>query len=87
MKKRIMTAAALVAMFFGLTAMPAKAQVFLDDEEMSKSLRSTSEESDLPTIPQLNVTYDQYAPMGEGIVVLGLLGGAYLLGKKRKDEK
>nr|MCR4724992.1 hypothetical protein [Clostridia bacterium] len=36
MKKRIMTAAALVAMFFGLTAMPAKAQVFLDDEEMSK---------------------------------------------------
>ena len=87
MKKRIISATALVAMLFGLMAMPAKAQVFLDDEDMSHSLRAdATNDPDLPVIPELNVTYDQYAPLGGEVMLLGLLGGAYLLGKKRKDE-
>jgi LPXTG-motif cell wall-anchored protein len=34
----------------------------------------------------LDITYDQYAPVGEGIALLTLLGGAYLLGKRRRKE-
>ena len=30
---------------------------------------------------------DQYAPVGSGTIVLGLLAGAYLVGKKRKCEE
>lgn len=28
-----------------------------------------------------------YAPIGNGILLLGVLGGAYLLGKKRKENE
>ena len=38
-------------------------------------------------MPNLDVTYDQLAPVGEGLLLLGLLGGAYLLGKRRKEQE
>jgi hypothetical protein len=84
MKKTIITLTAIVAL--AICGTTANAQVFLDDEEMNQSVRSRSDDPELPIIPELNVTYDQYAPMGSGIVALGLLGGAYLLGKKRREE-
>lgn len=84
MKKTIIALTAIVAL--AICGTTANAQVFLDDEEMNQSVRSRSDDPELPIIPELNVTYDQYAPLGEGIVVLGLLGGAYLLGKKRREE-
>jgi hypothetical protein len=40
----------------------------------------------LPSVPILDITYDQYAPLGGGVFMLGLLGGAYLLDKRKKDE-
>ena len=85
MKKSIITLTALAALLF--CGMTANAQVFLDDEDMSNSLRANgSNDPDLPTIPELNVTFDQYAPLGGEVMLLGLLGGAYLLGKKRREE-
>ena len=43
---------------------------------------------DTPILPQHNLTGDQdaNAPLGSGIAVLAVLGGAYLVGKKRKEE-
>ena len=83
MKKAIMIAAAL--MMFAATA---KAQVFiLDDDEFAKN-RTTSDGGMLVDLPQIyNSGEDWYVPAGEGIFVLAGLAGAYLLGKRRKEEK
>ena len=67
-----------------MLGLQAKAQVFIaDEEEYINSNRNVKNESELPFIPELGVTNDQYAPLGGGIAVLGLLGGAYLVGKRR----
>ena len=42
-----------------------------------------------PMLPNHNLPGDQDAdevPMGTGIAVLAVLGGAYLVGKKRREE-
>ena len=83
MKKAIMIAAAL--MMFAATA---KAQVFIiDDDEFTKN-RATSDGGMLVDLPQIyNSGEDWYVPAGEGIFVLAGLAGAYLLGKRHKEEK
>ena len=81
-----------MAMLFGLISMPeAKAQVFID-EDMENNQRSGTGGSDMPNIPQLGVTLDQYqeddyTPLGGEVLALGLLGGAYLLRKKHRSNK
>ena len=42
----------------------------------------------LPALPNHNLQNDQDAdaPLGTGIAVLAVLGGAYLVGKKRKEK-
>ena len=37
-------------------------------------------------VPEQNVTYDQYVPVGEGILLLAGLAGAYLVGKRKKED-
>ena len=83
MKKAIMIAAAL--MMFAATA---KAQVFIiDDDEFSKN-RATSDGGMLVDLPQIyNSGEDWYVPAGEGIFVLAGLAGAYLLGKRKKEQE
>ena len=79
MKKSLSIVALLL-----MLGLQAKAQVFIaDEEEYMNSNRNVKNESELPFIPELGVTNDQYAPLGGGIAVLGLLGGAYLVGKRR----
>ena len=84
MNKRVLTLA--IAM---LLAAPAMAQIFLDDESLTKRgwLGDMDELGNI--IPFHEVEWDQanYAPTGGGILLLTVLGGAYLLGKKRKDVK
>ena len=83
MKKVIMIAAAL--MMFAATA---KAQVFIiDDDEFSKN-RTTTDRGMLVILPQIyNSGEDWFAPAGEGIFVLAGLAGAYLLGKRKKEQE
>ena len=68
-----------------LLAGAAKAQIFLEESQANNRLGT---ETDLGVIPQNGVTLDQtnelYTPLGSGVFVLAALGGAYLLGKKRK---
>ena len=83
MKKAIMIAAAL--MMFAATA---KAQVFIiDDDEFTKN-RATSDGGMLVDLPQIyNSGEDWFVPAGEGIFVLAGLAGAYLLGKRKKEQE
>ena len=39
-----------------------------------------------PALPTHGETTNQDAPLGTGIAILAVLGGAYLVGKKRREE-
>ncbi len=90
MKKRIVSAMAILALVLG-TTMTANAQIFLDDDDMNERTGGQGSMDVGNIIPQHGVDWDQadYLPVGEGIMLLSVLGGAYLLGKKKgnKDEK
>jgi hypothetical protein len=82
MKKKIIAIAIATMM-----AVPAMAQVFLDDEDLNN--RAGSSEVPGAIIPEQDVTYDQfqpYVPVGEGILLLAGLAGAYLVGKRKKED-
>ena len=82
MKQLIMTLAIAT-----LRAVPATAQTFLDDEDLNN--RAGSSEVPGAIIPEQDVTYDQfqpYVPVGEGILLLAGLAGAYLVGKRKKED-
>ena len=82
MKKLIMTIAIATMM-----AVPAMAQVFLDDEDLNNRENGASTIEGLGVmVPEQNVTYDQYVPVGEGILLLAGLAGAYLVGKRKKED-
>lgn len=79
MKRRIIAIAAAMMLF----AAPAMSQVFiLEDDEFNK--RSVTEPGAM--VPTQGVTYDQYVPVGEGVMLLAGLAGAYLLGKRKKEQ-
>ena len=87
MKKRIISAIAILALMFGAAVLPqANAQIFVtDNEEAVGVARNPDGSLDLPAMPILDVTYDQMAPLGEGLLLLTAMGGLYLMGKRRKD--
>ena len=91
MKKRIMSVMAILALMFAPVIQPqSHAQILImDEEEEEESERTDVDEQglELPAVPELGITIDQYAPLGGEILVLGCLGGAYLLGKRRKKEE
>ena len=53
-------------------------------EEVDKMIKS--EVVEMPQPEQQNITIDYLAPLGEGLMLLSCLGGAYLLGKRKKEE-
>ena len=58
------------------------------DKEQEEFLDRGTKEDDVVELPQpeeQNITIDYLAPLGSGILLLSCLGGAYLLGKKRKE--
>ena len=67
-----------------LTAGAAQAQIFLEDVDASN--RSSYSSEGIGVMPIHQVEYDQadFVPLGSGALLLAALGGAYLLGKKRK---
>ena len=81
MKKRIIAITAALIMF----AAPAMAQVFLDEDEYNAN-RAGNTAMNIPNPAVYDSGEDWYAPVGEGIVLLAGLAGAYLVGKRRKEE-
>jgi hypothetical protein len=75
--------ALLVMLLFAIG--PVQAQVFIMDEDVEGNIRVGGSKFEVP-VPYQGGDWDQYLPLGDGIMLLTALGGAYLL-KKRKDEK
>ena len=82
MKKRILTIVAALT----LAITPAMAQVFLGDDEWNDNRVQRDGDAMGAMVPSLDYPNDQYIPVGEGLFLLGGLGVAYLLGKRKKDE-
>ena len=84
LNRKIVLFVAVLLMLAG----PLKAQVYIMDEEFEGTLRSGYEDFELTTPYEGGDTDQQYAPVGNGLLALTLLGGAYLLTKrKKKDEE
>lgn len=66
-------------------ATASQAQIFIDDDEFEGRLRQGTSFSSL-LVPVQGQGTDQYVPLGEGVLALSLLGGAYLL-TKRKERR
>ena len=66
----------------------ACAQVFISDEDYNNNRADVTGGGDLvPILPQnLEVDWIEPTPLGGGWLLLAGLGGAYLLGKKRKES-
>lgn len=59
-----------------------------EDEEGEEGLdmmKANNETVEMPQAEQQNITIDYLAPLGGEILLLSCLGGAYLLGKRRKE--
>ena len=74
----------LIVSFLMLMAMPLKAQVFIQEDEFEGVLRSGYEDFGL-IVPYEAGDADQFLPLGDGLLVLAALGGAYLIGKRKKE--
>lgn len=88
-KKRL-TTLTLLALLVGLQPVNhTQAQILiLDENEFNNNSRAAGGGGMLPIIPTLNSTNDQYAPLGGGeVLLLSCLGGAYLLGRRKKRER
>ena len=92
MKKKSIIVTVLLAAAM-LLSVPTYAQVFLQDEELEGSLRVRGNGSGLPGIPDPGGggsdvgPINNYTPLGGGILVLGCLGGIYLLDRRRKERE
>ena len=92
MKKRIISVMAVLAMLCGPAMMQiAEAQnIFESNEDLKNSLRGSSDEegNDVISLEDRDgdISLENFAPLSGGILVLGCLGGAYLLGKRKKEQ-
>ena len=87
MKKMMNRIAMIMMVMMLLASNPLHAQVFILDEEFEGQDRVDYEYVDWGLItPYQGGDLDQYLPLGDGVLALGLLGGAYLLAKRKKKE-
>ena len=75
----------LVLLLFMVMSLTMKAQVFMiDGDENYRDPEDPAVFAGLPESFALGV--DWYTPVGDGILLLAALGGAYLLNKNRKNK-
>ena len=69
-----------------LLSTAAQAQVFIMEEEVNQRVDG-EDVIGWPVNPQTyNQGIDSYTPIGDGILLLAALGGAYLLGKRKHER-
>lgn len=89
MKKRIITSMAIASMLVAPAAMMAQ-NIYLSNEEMVESMLGEKEdegkEGQKEEIQRDITDIDEFAPLGEGVLLLSCLGGAYLFGRRRKEQ-
>ena len=85
---RIMRKSMILLVTMLTMALPMRSQVFLTQEDLDSERDGQWQDIGL-IIPIHEQDFDQaepFTPVGSGIAVLAALGGAYLLGKKRKEQ-
>ena len=80
----ILSATLLLAML--LTMAKATAQVFIMDDEFEGTMRQNTEDFGL-IVPIEGLDSDQYLPLGDGLLVLVVLSGEYLMKKRKKSKR
>ena len=90
MKRRNSIISAILVLAFWLTGIiSANAQIFLMEEDFNSN-RATAPSGTggfvLPDLPGEHDSTLDWTPVGNGVWLLGALGGAYLIGKRRKRE-
>ena len=85
MKKMMKRIAMTMMVMMLFASKPLNAQVFILNEEFEGQERLGYQDWGLIT-PYPGGDADQYLPLGDGVLALGLLGGAYLLAKRKKRE-
>ena len=86
-RTRIFNFCLMAVMVCMVSVKPMNAQVFLSDEQFD-SRQGLSDGSGfvLPgMLPDHNTTWD-YTPLGSGVWLMGALGGAYLIGKRKRRK-
>ena len=87
MKKMMKRMAMMIVMALMLASTSLNAQIYILDEEFEGHDRNVYEDVDWGTfVPVQGQELDQFTPLGDGVLALGLLGGAYLLAKRKKKE-
>ncbi len=80
---------AIASMLVAPVAMMAQ-NIFLNNEEMVESMLGEKEaegkEGEKEEIHRDITDIDEFAPLGEGVLLLSCLGGAYLFGRRRKEQ-
>ena len=87
-ERRVMRKSLMLLVTMLLMTMPMRSQVFLTQEDLDSERDGQWEDIGL-IIPIHEQDFDQaepWAPVGSGIAVLAALGGAYLLGKRKKED-
>ena len=89
MKRKNVILTVIIALTLGLANVnPTRAQVFIMEEDDYNAPRASSGDFNfIPNVPWQHDSTLDYTPIGTGIWVLSCLGGAYLLGKRRKKEE
>lgn len=84
--KKSIVLTAMMALALLLTPMKGRSQVFLDDEDDDSPRIAVSEVTFL-IVPLQGSDIDQQLPLGDGLLLLGGMGAAYLLAKRKKKER
>lgn len=58
-----------------------------DEVEGLDMSKADDELVEMPQAEQQNITIDYLAPLGGELLLLSCLGGAYLIGKRRKEQE
>ena len=71
-----------------LMATAAQAQIYVTENEANQRDPIVADPNVWPTNPQVHDQgNDDYAPVGDGLLLLVALGGAYLIRKKKNDKE
>ena len=81
MKKKIVSIIMAMFMLVGT----ATAQVFIMDEDAANNRTVRDGVVFNTMVPTQDVNNDQYIPLGEGVLLLSGLAGAYLLRRRKRD--
>ena len=85
LKKNILI---FVVLFSLMMPTVAKAQIYIgtEDEELNSDRLGTDVWFE-GGVPYEGGDLDQFTPLGDGLLLLTCLGGAYLIAKRRKDSQ